>query len=353
MSVVDRILEAVPRNEQLLTTLSTTSYAPLALEEHKRYVAALDEKLAILQQDIQSLDQKREKEFRVHKSYRDSVLKRFAYRVSGQTGKFTARAEKEQREYFDALQQEHQAKVAEQRLQDQRFEALDTQSKLETTVARYTQAQSELDALYDGIFKGPTPEFPEEDKLEQGREEALRIYHTSVAALESDQQVANLVTDAKRKAKSALDEVREALSGGHMASSTTERRTLQNADRELNAMQDLVAQARRISPRVASLTPVRIQYKLAGGDAHDNPDGRTAFHDRIRIWRTAIEINLDTLSQQVELAKSRCHESDMELDSKLQALEVVKAELSTTRARIFEDIEALHAAKATEIPPPY
>jgi hypothetical protein len=45
----------------------------------------------------------------VHEMYRDSHVKRLAYRMTGNKGKFEAKAEKEEREYHEALQARVQA----------------------------------------------------------------------------------------------------------------------------------------------------------------------------------------------------------------------------------------------------
>lgn len=59
---------------------------------------------------IRTLETNRDKEFKEHEKYRDSVMKRFAYKIGRKTEKFGAKASKEEREYFDALHEEHKTK---------------------------------------------------------------------------------------------------------------------------------------------------------------------------------------------------------------------------------------------------
>jgi septal ring factor EnvC (AmiA/AmiB activator) len=100
-SIRDQLLDAAPRNRQLLDILSQTDHAPSALEQQTRYVQDLNKQLEDVKKRIDQLGHERWKEGKDHKKYRDSVMKRWAYKVSGNKDKFASRAEKEEKEYFD------------------------------------------------------------------------------------------------------------------------------------------------------------------------------------------------------------------------------------------------------------
>lgn len=99
-SIATRIQEAAPRNQELVAILEATDHAPPTLEHQKQYVADLDRDLSDLRKRISSLEMKREKELKEHEKYRDSVMKRFAYKVARKQDKFEARASKEEQEYL-------------------------------------------------------------------------------------------------------------------------------------------------------------------------------------------------------------------------------------------------------------
>lgn len=210
-SVQSKIQAAAPRNQDLLETLSETDYAKPALEQQKRYIADVENEIRQLDKRIKELEQRRKKELKEHEKYRDSVMKRFAYKVSRKQEKFDVKAEKEEREYFEVLQEEHKANEMRKNLGNTLAEAQRQRSELEGTASRHDQAQRGLDELYDSIFEGPTPEFPEEDSKEYSANDALNQYHNMRVRVESETQVRNILDNALQKisiAKYALAEAR-------------------------------------------------------------------------------------------------------------------------------------------------
>jgi hypothetical protein len=100
-TILDQINNAAPRNRELLQILSDTDHAPPALEQQKRYIDDLNTQLSQVQSRLKALETTRDKELKDHEKYRDSVMKRFAYKATGQKDKFAAKAEKEEKEYFE------------------------------------------------------------------------------------------------------------------------------------------------------------------------------------------------------------------------------------------------------------
>jgi len=209
--IQSKIQAAAPRNQELLQTLSETDYAKPALEQQKRYVADVENEIKQLHKHLKQLEEKRKKELKDHEKYRDSVMKRFAYKIGGKREKFNVKAEKEEREYFEVLQEEHKATEMRKNLSSTLDEAQKHRSELEGAASRHDQAQRSLDELYDTIFEGPTPEFPEEDSKEYSANDALNRYHNMRVHVESEAQVLKILSNAAQKmslAKYALAEAR-------------------------------------------------------------------------------------------------------------------------------------------------
>ncbi len=99
-STTKAIQNAGPRNKELLAILEETDRAPPTLDHQKQYIADLDGDLSELQRRMGSLERKREKELKDHEKYRNSVMKRFAYKVARKQDKFEAKASKEEQEYL-------------------------------------------------------------------------------------------------------------------------------------------------------------------------------------------------------------------------------------------------------------
>lgn len=100
------------RNSELLSTLSQTDYAPPALKQNAAYISDLETQIKTLDRDLRRLHQVTEDERKEHLKYRDSTVKRFAYKLGGHKGaeKFSTRQQKEEREFLEAWQKERKAK---------------------------------------------------------------------------------------------------------------------------------------------------------------------------------------------------------------------------------------------------
>ncbi|KAL7629508.1 hypothetical protein AAE478_001029 [Parahypoxylon ruwenzoriense] len=363
-SVTSKIKEAFPRNTELLAILSETDHALPALEQQKQNLQHLDNELSVTRKRIAALHKQRVKEFKEHKKYRDSVMKRFAYRVSGKTGKFEAKAEKEEHEYFAALQEEHRAKEREASLECMRSEALDVQSDLERQVCRHIEAQQKLDSLYDGIFQGPTSAFPEEDRSEQNADSALQAYHNARAKAETEFQVVRLLTEAMERLNRAISYTEEALShsrmdmfGGGTFSDMMERNALEKAEDQVSQMLWLVRQAQRASENVQDLPVISIaRGNLMSDVFFDNIFSDMAFHDKIKDSRSGLDRAYDSLRDHLAAAKMRHQEAEQDTNLYAAALKTAREELQKARERIFERVttgDVGSQATPVDDPPPY
>ncbi|KAI1469672.1 uncharacterized protein F4812DRAFT_298205 [Daldinia caldariorum] len=363
-SITNKIRASAPRNSELLAILSETDHAQPALEQHRRHVDDLNNELSAIRERISRLDKQRAKELKEHQKYRDSVMKRFAYRVSGKTDKFEAKAEKEEKEYFAVLQQERQAKEMEEHLREMRSKAIEVQSDLEVELNRHTEAQQQLDNLYDSIFQGPTPAFPDEDRLEENARNCLKSYQNARMVVETEQHVVHLLTEAQERVYKALNYTEEALShsrmdmfGGGTLSDMMERNALDKAESQLGQMLSLVRQAQRASQKVQDLPAVGIaQGSLLGDVFFDNIFSDMAFHDKIKDSRAGLYRARDSLRHQLTLAKARHQDAEQDLILHTESLKRAREELQNARQAIFERVAYGHLddpAYAMEQPPPY
>lgn len=98
------VIASAPLHAELQDELSSTSRAPAALSKAQQTISILEADINAQAELLDQLSCVREKERLEHERYRDSVVKRFAYRVGGQREKFEARAAKEEQDYLDVLQ---------------------------------------------------------------------------------------------------------------------------------------------------------------------------------------------------------------------------------------------------------
>ncbi|KAI1083053.1 hypothetical protein F5B20DRAFT_444275 [Whalleya microplaca] len=347
-SITTRIQDAIPRNRQLLSVLSETDHAGPALQQQNRYIDDLTKELSALQKRIGILDRKRAKELKEHEKYRDSVMRRFAYRVGGKTDKFEAKAEKEEKEYFAVLQEEQQAKEQQGSLKSMRSEALGVLRDLKTQVERHNAAQQELDSLYDSIFQGPTQGFPQEDSLERNSESALQAYHNSRVKVETEQQVTRILSDALQRLLAAIEYTEDALShsrmdmfGGGTFTDMMERNALDKAEGQVGQMLSLMRHAKRLSPEVHDLPRVSVAHGSIMSDVFfDNIFTDMAFHEKIKDTRAALERCHYSLRDQLARARSRAQEAEETMNSHASSLKNAREELQKVREQIFERISS-------------
>lgn len=359
-SIRERVVEAAPRNRELLAILSETDHAPPDLAQQERYVAELHSQLQAIGKQIRQLDAKREKEFKEHEKYRDSVMRRFAYKVGRKTEKFEAKAAKEEREYFDALQDEHKAKEQQKTLNSLHEDALRAKSDLEQQVARHVQAQQDLDGLYHRIFYGPTPGFPEEDDKERQCTLALQAYQEARTKADAQGQAVTSLREAGKRLGNASMSIEEALShsrmdmfGGGSISDMMERNALHAAEMQVQDAFFHFSHAKRSDPMIHDLPPLQIaKGNLMSDVFFDNIFTDMAFHDKIKDSRMELKRCIAALDAQLQGASAKYQELDRAQKSQSQALEQARLDLQRTRQEIFERTDGGSAEAPTEAPPP-
>jgi hypothetical protein len=370
-SVEDRIRNATARNKELLRILAETDHAVPALDQQQRYIADLQNEVTSAQKHLTALETKRKKELKDHEGYRDSVMKRFAFKVSGKKEKFEQRAAKEEREYFEVLQEEHQATEMKKRVDQMLADAIKVKQGLDQEVARHSQAQGDLDRLYDSIFKGPSPGFPEEDAKESEANTALQQYQDAKNKAEAEGQAVKILTEAERAMRDALLEMNDALRystrdmfGGGTFTDMMERNALSQAESRVAAARMLVRQAQRFSPAVKDLPPVHVaQGNLMSDVFFDNIFTDMMFHQKIEQSAAEMERGAHALDWNLNAARSRHVALTQGLQTKVRTLEQARLSLQKAREAAFERIAAgghggqdfapPEGPPPTDLPPPY
>ncbi|KXH68413.1 hypothetical protein CSAL01_00286 [Colletotrichum salicis] len=341
-----KIRQAAVRNRQLLAILADTDNAIPDLRQQRRLITDLDHQLKESDKTIRALDGRRKKELKDHEKFRDSVMRRFVHKAVGKRDKFDERAAREEREYFDVLQEEHREKELNKNVKEQLSDAREASKALEVEARRHDEAQCELDSLYDSIFAGPTPSYPEEDTLEQLAEQALHEYHDTRSKVEAEQHAIRLLTDAMKRMGDSLRHMDDALShsrmdmfGGGTMTDMMERSALQRAESAAQEARMLVMQAQRMTPYIGDLPPININHgNLMGEVLFDNIFSDMAFHDEIKKSRMSIEKCAQVLSRYLHETRDRHMYLSREQKVRGERLESTRTALQKERERLFEQI---------------
>jgi len=348
-----KIQQAATKNKELLRLLSTTDHAPPALEQQKRLVADLEFEASESEKRLDYMDGQRKKEFHDHKKYRDSVLRRFAFKATGKGEKFEARAQKEEKEYFEALQKEQRLQELDRNLKEQLAAARVVVGELDGLVRQHDAAQAELDRMYEAIFAGPTEGLPEEDEGEEHTKQALRAYQDARSRAEAEQMAVQLLGDAQKRMRGAMQSMEEALQASRydMWSNNSfadmmERNALHRAESEIITARMQVVQAQRFSPLVADMPPVEInQGHLIREIFFDNIYSDLKFHQEIEASAARVQQGAMRLDAIAAEAGERLGMLNAEFRRKEKELQDSRVALQKLRETAFE--------RFSEPPPAY
>ena len=209
-SVKAKIASAASRNSELLVTLESTSEAPAALGHISTHISILQNEVSKQDQALQEIMERVALKFKQHKKYRDSVTKRFTYRLTNMKAKFDDKAMKEEQEYNEALEAQHKAEERKNLLQDKVHEAVKERSGLEAAAKTHDETHKQIDSLYESIFAGPTPGFQTEDDREQNYYSALRAHEVAKTAVASKKRAVQHLNRASSTLKQAQSRNRRA-----------------------------------------------------------------------------------------------------------------------------------------------
>ena len=339
-----KIHDAAARNAELLAVLAETDHAVPDLLAQNRLIEDLQAQAREAAARVATLDSRRKKELAEHERYRDSVVRRFAWKVSGRQEKFAERAAKEEREYFASLQMEHQGKQMAAHLDEALAAAVGARGALQAAADRHTAAQQDLDRLYRGIFQGPSPGFPEEDAREDDCAQAGRVYGDARRRAEAEGLATRLLADARRRLQNALGAMDDALRasrrdmyGGGTFHDMMERNALHQAEMHVAGARMLVLQAQGQSPAVRDLPPVTIaQGSLMSDVFFDNIFTDMAFHEKIE--RSAAEVHHCALALEEQLSRSQARHAALgdEVGEKGRLLETSRVALQKAREAAFK-----------------
>jgi hypothetical protein len=329
---------------ELQQTLAQTDHAVPSLQAQVRFIEDLQQQVHSSDRHVQDLAKRRAKELADHERYRHSTIKRFLFKATGKGDKFEEKAGKEEREYFEVIQQEHEAGKVNAQIKQQLNDALRQRGELEQTRNAHYQAQQELDKLYHDIFAGETPHFPQEDHLERTHAQALQEYHDVRARFETSSQARGLLTTASKKLEEAAQHMSNArnYSAMDVMSNTNLYDYMERS--EVSQAAVLVEEAKGLVERahVGEMPEIKIhQGNILGDLIFDSSVGDIGFHQKIGYGIEAIDRYSAALQDKIRaLANEDRQALDRELRERAQYLEEARRNLQQERQRIFEQVVA-------------
>lgn len=289
-SIEQQIQDAAARNAELREGLHETDSAPSQLYQQIQYLNDLTAQLKKTENHVLGLKKTTEAELKDHKKYSESTFRRFAHKASGRKDRFEEKAAKEEREYFDAIQQQKTGEDELAYIRQLKAEGETTKQKYEQQAQRHEGLQRELDAFYNSIFAGHTPGFPEEDEREAACNAAVQHVQSVNTTLEKERhslfllgQIATKLTAAREHLGSARSMSQMDLFGGGTMSSLQKRNYLERAESAISQVRMLQEQLSQVAPQLGDLGSMNIASGSIWGDVvFDNIFSDMAMHDKIK-----------------------------------------------------------------------
>lgn len=355
--IQSNIAKFAPKNEELLETLRKTDYAEASLKQQEVYVRDLENELAQLARAIAKYELQTKIEKAEFEKYRDSNIKRFAYKLGGSKGKdkFQSKTEKEEKEYYEALEKERGAKDRKESLDTALKEGKDSRETYKRDNETHARAQQELDNLYNMIFAGPTPSHPQEDESEWKFTQAREHFNKVEQDYRANSQACDIFNEARRKihiATQHMDEARSAsqwdMLGGGVMADMAERNALSRAESEASQVKNLISQAARVYPGGVKDIP---GFEIAQGSImsdmiFDNIFTDMAFHDKIKASQEQIlNVQRNIEGQFADL--------NQQLAGKKHALDAAQGQLTDARKGLQDLRSQIFAEVSGQKPPAY
>ncbi|KAH7066431.1 hypothetical protein BKA63DRAFT_524340 [Paraphoma chrysanthemicola] len=318
MSIASKIQEAASQNATLLQGLHETDSAPSQLHQQNAYIADLDHQVAVINKRVTDLKRKTASELKDHEKYRDSNIRRFAHKATGRKDKFAEKAAKEEKEYFEAIQAQKTAEDELGYVKQLKTEADIQRQTFAQSADRHKELQSQLDALYNSIFAGHTPEFPDEDRAEEACNSASQNVQHLNQQLEREKHVLFLLGQTVQKLSEARNSLDGAygmsqydMFGGGTMASMQKRNYLERAESSIQQVRMLQQQLKRVAPDIPTLGPLQIRMGDIWSDVvFDNIFTDMQMHEQVKASM-----------QQVDREGNKCSEIIRGREAQLKRLE--------------------------------
>ncbi|KAH7110324.1 hypothetical protein B0J11DRAFT_206431 [Dendryphion nanum] len=343
----DKIQQASARNSEILAEIHEIDSSPSQLYQQLNYIRDLDSQITKSEKTVADKDWRTRVERVGYKKYSESTFNRLLHKASGRSDRFAEKAAKEEREYFDAVQAKQTAEDDLAYARQLRAEAIIQREKFERDSQRKDLLQSELDAMYNSIFSGPTPGLPDEDAKEQAVNDAQHITTQVSQAFEAQKHVLFLMDQVAAK----LEETRQNLVEAHNYSSLDmfgvadtysahkKRNFLEKAESSISSVRMLQEQIRAINPNVAELGNVNIASGSIWGDVvFDNLFSDMNMHEKIKESEEELKKAIAKQKENRKLADQRAAEVEKSFREQSEMLRARRSELQSAREEAFRRV---------------
>ncbi len=157
----DRFRAVAGRRQKILDVINATQHAKVALYQTRQDLLTIGDEQGGASEMVQKMKETAEREKREWTKLKGSKLKKLFHRAE-----YAAELKKEEDDYYEAYEWQLRAEAAANELEKQCTSLREKKYILLKQVEEHRQAHVQLMRLYEEVFDGPTPSYPEEDEME-------------------------------------------------------------------------------------------------------------------------------------------------------------------------------------------
>jgi len=332
--------------------MSSVSEAHNDYTAHLTYINRIKESINEQANKLKDLHEEVETRFKIHKSFCDCIAHRLFHRTAQAREEYEADSLKAEQNYFAALGAQSRAEARRAQLESDLEAAIGEREELEKGVREHDELRKEIDEMYERLFDGPTPGFPEEDAAEeaykaakeehdvtkeriQKSRQALRLLHLAQERLPQAQKY---LASAQKQGKEMWLFVDDTLSSLRFGNKKLGEATTAIRDTDIDSL----------SPDVLSRKESLI---VQLGTATVSPEKQQSWEATVSAIGSAHNILCDakrTLKQLIRDVKEEERDALAEINRTAKQFEFTREELWLARQAIFEKVAGFGQA-----PPSY
>lgn len=364
------MLQHAHTHEQLLRALEEVDSAHARLTQNLLYIRDLDAQIAAGTQTCKKARYNAVVESIGYERYRDSHVRKYAYKMTGRGNKWDKYKSKEEQEYLEALQKQKDAEEDLGMAKQLRAEARAQTKVLEKEMQRHGVLLRELDGLYDALFAGATGEFADVGEKMERLNVAQRIYDEQKPVIPHERQILDLLRHINEQANVACDRLDEAetasladLGGGGGYISSMKRENLKKTAEEIKKLRSLQHELTTVAPDIPALATVEV---VSPGSAtteilFDNVFTDMDAHTRIKKASRQLDATMRQVQDLLREKEAYFKQLTKDFEKAEGDRDAARADLHHAALEAFRKVQdgeemdtaAPLAALVVEEPPPY
>ncbi|KAK6544292.1 hypothetical protein TWF694_000992 [Orbilia ellipsospora] len=357
--ITERILQAADTHASLISQIAALEHAPPTLEQQHAYLQDLKANLLDLKKELVKLRAFTSKERKEHQDLRDSFARRYAHKLTGRSEKFVSKIEKEEREYLEAYHNQQVAEEKERYLEDTIAKTEKQITELTVQTKEYHNLKEKAKELYNRVFEGPTPDFPEEDQMELAVENAKVAFADAQSRYNADHEAQIALANAEQVVARAVGFADGALSastwdlwGGGGLADFLERDNLSKAQSSLSQAQMFLSQAVVLQREIGPFQDVEVANGHIFSDIFfDNVFTDYQFHEKVKKTNLQVKKLFLQVRGEGQKQRARALDSKNNLGEAKAQLSAARTELENIRREVFERVSGVPGSIG--VPPAY